>query len=131
MRRGDGRASSGERVIARGPRNYGPNVTRVGALDARGLHAVMPADGATDPDILRTYVTRALGPTLAPAEMVVMDHRRAHKAVGSQQAMTRRGARRLYLPPYSPDLSPIEGVLATITEADAHRWFRHWGYALR
>ena len=49
-----------------------------------------------------------LGPTLAPGDMVVMDHLRAHKAVGIQQALARRGARLLYLPPYSPDLAPIE-----------------------
>jgi transposase len=152
-----GRAPTGERVIGSVPQNYGPNVTVLGALGVHGLHAVMTVDGATDTDVFRTYVTQVLGPTLRPGDIVVMDNLRAHKAVGVQQALARRGARLLYLPPYSPDLSPIEpcwskvktvlrkakartrealdsaitGALATITDADAQGWFRHCGYALR
>jgi transposase len=152
-----GRAPTGERVIGSVPQNYGPNVTVLGALDVHGLHAVMTVDGATDTDVFRTSVKQVLGPTLRPGEIVVMDHLRAPKAVGVQQALARRGARLLYLPPYSPDLSPIEpcwskvktalrtakartrealdsaiaGALATITDADAQGWFRHCGYALR
>jgi transposase len=152
-----GRAPTGERGIGSVPQNYGPKITRLGALGVQGLHAVMTVDGATDTDVCRTYVRQVLGPTLTPGDMVVMDNLRAHKAVGVQQALARRGARLLYLPPYSPDLSPIEpcwskvktvlrkakartrealdmaitGALATITDADAHGWFRHCGYALR
>ena len=152
-----GRAPTGERVIGSVPQNYGPNVTMLGALGVHGLHAVMTVDGATDTDVFRTYVKQVLGPTLRPGDTVVMDNLRAHKAVGVQQALARRGARLLYLPPYSPDLSPIEpcwskvktalrtakartrealdraitGALATITDADAQGWFRHCGYALR
>jgi transposase len=152
-----GRAPTGERVVGSVPQNYGPNVTVLGALDVHGLHAVMTVDGATDTDVFRTYVKQVLGPTLRPGDMVVMDNLRAHKAVGVQQALARRGARLLYLPPYSPDLSPIElcwskvktalrkakartrealdsaitGALASITDADAQGWFRHCGYALR
>jgi transposase len=152
-----GRAPTGERVIGSVPQNYGPNVTMLGALGVHGLHAVMTVDGATDTDVFRTYVKQVLGPTLRPGDIVVMDNLRAHKAVGVQQALARRGARLLYLPPYSPDLSPIEpcwskvktalrtakartrealdraitGALATITDADAQGWFRHCGYALR
>jgi transposase len=152
-----GRAPTGERVIGSVPQNYGPNVTMLGALGVQGLHAVMTVDGATDTDVFRTYVRQVLGPMLTPGEIVVMDNLGAHKAVGVQQALARRGARLLYLPPYSPDLSPIEpcwskvktvlrkakartrealdmaitGALATITDADAHGWFRHCGYALR
>jgi transposase len=152
-----GRAPTGERVVGSVPQNFGPNVTVLGALAVHGLHAVMTIDGATDTDVFRTYVKQVLGPTLRPGDIVVMDNLRAHKAVGVQQALARRGARLLYLPPYSPDLSPIEpcwskvktalrkakartrealdsaitGALATITDADAHGWFRHCGYALR
>jgi transposase len=157
MTRVYGRAPTGERVIGSVPQNYGQNVTMLGALGVQGLHAVMTVDGATDTDVFRTYVRQVLGPTLMPGDIVVMDNLRAHKAVGIQQAMARRGARLLYLPPYSPDLSPIEpcwskvktalrkakarthealdmaitGALATITDADAQGWFRHCGYALR
>jgi transposase len=152
-----GRAPTGERVIGSVPQNYGPNVTVLGALGVHGLHAVMTVDGATGTDVFRTYVKQVLGPTLRPGDIVVMDNLRAHKAVGIQQALARRGARLLYWPPYSPDLSPIEpcwskvktalrtakartrealdtaitAALATITDADAQGWFRHCGYVLR
>jgi transposase len=118
---------------------------------------VMTVDGATDTEGFRTYVTQVLGPTLAPGDIVVMDNLRAHKAVGIQQALARRGARLLYLPPYSPELAPIEprwsklktalrtakartrdaldtaitGALATVTSSDAYGWFLHCGCALR
>jgi transposase len=157
MTRVYGRAPSGERVIGSIPQNYGQNVTMLGAVGVQGLHAVMTVDGATDTDVFRPYVKQVLGPTLTPGDIVVMDNLRAHKAAGVQQAMARRGARLLYLPPSSPDLSPIEpcwskvktvlrtaqartrealdraipGALGPITDADAHGWFRHCGYALR
>jgi transposase len=157
MTRRYGRAPKGERVIGSVPQNYGQNVTMLGALGVYGLQAVMTVDGATDADAFRTYVKRVLGPTLAPGDIVVMDNRRAHKAVGVQQSIARRGARLLYLPPYSPDLSPIEpcwskvktglrkatarlrealdsaitDALAMVTGTDAQGWFRHCGYAVQ
>jgi transposase len=152
-----GRAPTGERGVGHVPQNYGPNVTILGALGVQGLHAVMTVEGATDTDVFRAYVKQVLGPTLMRGDIVVMDNLRAHKAVGIQQTMARRGARLLYLPPYSPDLSPIEpcwskvkaalrkakartrealeraitGSLVTVTPSDAHGWFRHCGYALQ
>jgi transposase len=152
-----GRAPKGERVVGAVPHHSGTHVTMPGALGVQGLQAVMTVDGATDAEVFRTYVKRVLGPTLAPGDIVVMDHLRAHKAVGVQQSIARRGARLLYLPPDSPDLSPIEpcwskvqtglrkakarlrealdsaitDVLATVTQTDAHGWFRHCGYAVQ
>jgi transposase len=152
-----GRAPRGTRVVGNVPQNYGQNVTMLGTLGIQGLQAVMTVEGATDADVFRTYVKRVLGPTLQPGDIVVMDNLRAHKAVGVQQALARRGARLLYLPPYSPDLSPIEPcwskvktalrkakartrealdtaithALPTVTGTDAYSWFRHCGYALR
>jgi transposase len=152
-----GRAPTGERGIGSVPQNYGQNVTMLGALGVEGLQAVMTVDGATDTDVFRAYVKQVLGPTLVPGDIVVMDNLRAHKAVGIQQAIARRGARLLYLPPYSPDLSPIEpcwsklktalrkakarsraaldtaiaAALATVRASDAWGWFRHCGYALQ
>jgi transposase len=152
-----GRAPRGTRVIGHVPQNYGPNVTMLGTLGVQGLQAVMTVEGATDADVFRTYVKRVLGPTLQPGDTVVMDNLRAHKAVGVQQALARRGARLLYLPPYSPDLSPIEPcwskvktalrkakartrdaldttitrALPMVTGTDAQGWFMHCGYALR
>jgi transposase len=151
-----GRAPAGVRVVGSAPQNYGPNVTMLGALSIQGLQAVMTVDGATDADVFRTYVKRVLGPTLAPGDLVVMDNLQAHKAVGVQQAIARRGARLLYLPPYSPDLSPIEPcwskvktalrtakartravldaaiaeAMVTVSPADARHWFNHCGYSV-
>ena len=152
-----GRAPTGERVIGSVPQNYGQNVTILGALGVQGLQAVMTVGGATDTDVFRAYVKQVLGPTLVPGDIVVMDNLRAHKAVGIQQAIARRGARLLYLPPYSPDLSPIEPcwsklktalrkakarsravldtaiaeALSTVHASDAWGWFQHCGYALQ
>ena len=149
-----GRAPTGERVVGSVPQNYGQNVTMLGALGIQGLDAVMTVDGATDAEVFRTYVKQVLGPTLTPGDIVVMDNLQAHKAVGVQQALARRGARLLYLPPYSPDLSPIEPcwsklktarrkakartraaldaaiaeAMATVSHTDAWGWFKHCGY---
>jgi transposase len=151
-----GRALPGERVVGSVPQNYGPNVTMLGTLGIHGLQAVMTVGGGTATEVFRASVKQVLGPTLVPGDIVVMDNLRAHKAAGIQQAIARRGARLLYLPPYSPDLSPIEPcwskvktalrkakarfrealdtaiteALATVTEADAQGWFEHCGYAL-
>jgi transposase len=151
-----GRAPTGERVVGSVPQNYGPNVTVLAALGPQGLHAMMTVAGATDADVFRAYVKHVLGPTLVPGDIVVLDNLRAHKAGGIQQMLARRRVRLLYLPPYSPDLSPIEPcwskvktglrtakartrevldtalsqVLATVTPVDAYNWFRHCGYVL-
>ena len=103
-----GRAPRGTPVIDSVLQNYGSNVTMLGTLGAQGLQAVTTAEGATDAGVFRTYVKRVLGPTLRPGDLVMMDDLLAHKAIGVQQAPGRRGARLLYLPPDSPDLSPIE-----------------------
>jgi transposase len=151
-----GRAPRGERVVGSVPQNYGQNVTVLAALGPQGLHAMMTVEGATDAEVFRAYVKHVLGPTLAPGDIVVLDNLRAHKAVGIQQMLARRRVRLLYLPPYSPDLSPIEPcwskvktglrtakartrealdtalgqALATVTAVDAYNWFRHCGYVL-
>jgi transposase len=112
-----GRAPRGTRVIGSVPQNYGSNVTILGTLGVQGLQAAMTVEGATDTDVFRTYIKRVLGPTLRPDDLVVMDNLRAHKAVGVQQALARRGARLLYLPPYSLDLSPIEPCWSKVKTA--------------
>jgi hypothetical protein len=109
-----GRAPRGERSVGTIPLNYGANITRLGALGVEGLQAVMTVEGATDADVFRTYVKQVLGPTLAPGDIVVLDNLSAHKAPGIQQALARRRTRLLYLPPYSPDLSPMELCLTRL-----------------
>ncbi len=152
-----GRAPPGKRVVGSVPQNYGTNVTMLAALGSDGVTAVMTIDGATDAEVFRAYVGQVLGPTLRPGDIVIMDNLRAHKAAGIREAIEQVDAQLLYLPPYSPDLSPIEPcwsklktslrtakartrealeqaiaqALATITVSDAHGWFHHCGYALQ
>jgi transposase len=152
-----GRAPTGERVIGTVPRNYGENLTLLGALGLQGIQAVMTVEGATDAEVFRAYVKRVLGPTLTPGDIVVMDNLSAHKAAGVQQALARRRARLLFLPPYSPDLSPMElcvsklktalraakartrasldaaiqKALELVTATDAWNWFKHCGYTIQ
>ena len=152
-----GRAPRGERVIGAVPQNYGANVTMLAALGSHGIEAMMTIEGATDTEVFRVYVEQVLRPTLHPGDIVIMDNLRAHKASGIREAIEQIGARLLYLPPYSPDLSPIERcwaklktslrqakartrealdaaiteALITVTAADAHGWFAYSGYALR
>lgn len=151
-----GRAPKGERAIGSVPHNYGENITLLGALGVDGLQAVMTVNGATDAEVFRTYITQVLGPTLVPGDIVVLDNLSAHKATGIQQALARRRVRRIFLPPYSPDLSPMElcvsklktalraakartrealdtavqQAMETVTAVDAQNWFRHCGYVL-
>jgi transposase len=112
-----GRAPAGERAVGSVPQTYGPTVPRLGALGIQGRQAVMTVDGASDAEVFRPDVTPVWGPTLSPGASVVMDHGHAHKAVGGQPAMARRGARRLYWPPDSPALSPIEPGWSTVKTA--------------
>jgi transposase len=157
LTRRDGRAPRGERVVGTVPQNYGVNVTMLAALGRHGVEAVMTRDGATDAEVFRAYVGQGLRPTLRPGDVVLMDHLRANQAAGIREAIAQAGAHVLSLPPYAPDLSPIERcwsklktalrtaqartrealehaivrALATITVADAHSWFHHCGYALQ
>jgi transposase len=138
------------------PRNYGANVTRLGALGPTGLEGLMTVDGATDGAVFQAFVEQGLCPTLHAGDVVVMDNLRAHKVAGSAEAMARCGARLLSLPPSSPDLSPIEqcwskrkaylrrvgarpretleeaitAAMERITAADALAWFAHCGYVV-
>ena len=90
------------------PQNYGANVTMIAALSRHGVDAVMTIDGATDAEVFRAYVGHVLCPTLVPGDIVIMDNLRAHKVAGIRERIEACGAQLIYLPPYSPDLSPIE-----------------------
>lgn len=151
-----GRAARGERATGSTPINYGENITLIGALGSGGLEALLWIEGATDGEVFRAYTERVLCPTLAVGDIVVMDNLGAHKVSGIREAIEGRGAKLIYLPPYSPDLSPIEHcwskvktalrsigartrrklgraikrALETISESDALAWFAHCGYQL-
>ncbi len=152
-----GRAPKGLRAVGAVPRNYGQQVTLLGAMSLAGIGAVMTVEGATDAEVFRAYVKHVLGPTLVPGDIVLLDNLGVHKVSGIQQMLARRRIRLRYLPPYSPDMAPIEScwsklkthlrtvqarardtldaaiaqALATVTPADAHGWFAHCGYAVQ
>ena len=83
-------------------------LTILGAMSTRGMIATMTIEEATDRDIFLAYVEQVLCPALRPGDVVVMDNLSAHKVHGVRQQIEAAGAELLYLPPYSPDLNPIE-----------------------
>ena len=105
--RRDGRTSGGQRVAAAVPLRNGPNGTIVAALSAQGVEAVMELDGAVNTASFAVYLEQVLGPGLQPGDVVVLDNLSVHKADGLAALVEARGARLLYLPPYSPDFTPI------------------------
>jgi transposase len=149
-----GRAAPGERVAEGVPQNYGENLTMLAAIGLDGLQAPMTVNGAVDGAVFLTYVRGVLAPTLSAGDIVVMDNLKAHKVAGVREAIEARGARVEYLPPYSPDLNPIEKcwskvktylrkakartrealeaalkeALLLVTVSDARAWFAHCGY---
>jgi len=108
MTRRYGRAPRGKRCIDSAPHGHGETTTFVGALRRRRLTAPMVADGPMDGEMFLAYVRQFLCPTLQPGDSVILDNLSSHKVGGVEEAITATGARVLYLPPYSPDLNPIE-----------------------
>ena len=126
-------------------------MTILGAMSLNGIIAMMTIEEPTDTDIFLAYIEHLLYPVLKPGDVVVMDNLSAHKAPAVREWIEKAGAELLYLPPYSPDLNPIEKAWAklkqllraamarskdtleqAITEAlpfitpdNAQAWFRH------
>ena len=109
-----GRAAKGARLKAQAPFGHWKTMTFVAALRCTGLSAPWLLDSAMDGDAFRTYVEHVLAPTLKPGDIVVMDNLPAHKVAGIRAAIEARGAQLFYLPPYSPDLNPIELIFAKL-----------------
>jgi transposase len=125
-------------------------LTILGALAHTGMLAVMTVEAATDREVFLTYLEQVLCPRLRPGHVVIMDNLSAHKVAGVRERIEETGAALLYLPPYSPDLNPIEKawsklkqklramearsvqaldhaieqLLPTLTPQDAQAWFR-------
>lgn len=112
MTRPRGRAPRGERVIDSVPHGHWKTSTFLAALRSTGLTAPLVVDGAINGAIFLSWVQQQLVPTLHLGDIVVMDNLSAHKVAGVREAITAAGARVLYLPPYSPDLNPIETVFS-------------------
>ncbi len=114
MARRYGRAPRGRRLVARVPHGHWKTTTFLAALRHDGLSAPCVFDGPIDGDSFRAYVEQCLAPTLVEGEVVMMDNLGSHKVAGVREAIEARGASVLYLPPYSPDLNPIEQVFAKL-----------------
>ena len=114
MARRYGRARRGRRVVAAVPHGHWKTTTFLAALRHDGLSAPCVFDGAINGARFLAYIEQALAPTLRAGDIVVMDNLSAHKVQGVRAAIAATGARLLYLPPYSPDLNPIEQAFAKL-----------------
>lgn len=109
-----GRAPRGQRCPGSAPYCHWQVTTFVGALRRGRIGAPMLIDEPMDGDVFLAYVEQVLVPTLSPGETVILDNLGSHKVAGVQQAIQNAGATVLYLPPYSPDLNPIENFFAKL-----------------
>jgi transposase len=144
----------GERAYCSVPRNRGKNTTLLASMSMEGMGPSLAVEGTTSATVFETYVKKVLAPTLRPGQIVVMDNLSAHKGARVGDLVAQRGCELVYLPPYSPDLNPIEeafskmkGIvrraearsrealieaigraLEAITSRDARGFFGHCGY---
>jgi transposase len=151
-----GRALRGVRLRASVPHGHWKLLTIIAAMTLRGVQAAMTIDAATDSDVFGAFVEQVLVPTLRPGQVVIMDNLPAHKVGWIVEMIERAKCRVIFLPPYSPDYSPIEpmwskvkqllrsiaartvaalhGAVATalsaVTESDCRGYFHHCGYTL-
>ena len=148
------RAPKGKRAPGCIPRNRGKNMTLMASLSLQGLGESLILDGAANTEVFEIYVEQILAPSLQPGQMVIMENLRIQKGNKVRQLIEARGCQVLFLPAYSPDLSPIEEAfskvkavlrrigartrealqealehaLTTVSASDASGWFSHCGY---
>ena len=104
----------GERAHAKAPRNWGKNVTLLASITVGGLGPCLAVEGPTTREVFETYLKRVLAPALCPGQTVVVDNLSAHKGGRVKEIVEGRGCELVYLPPYSPDLNPIEQAFSKI-----------------
>jgi transposase len=104
----------GQRLVAAVPHGHWKTSTFIAGLRTDGLSAPMVVDGAVNGDIFLAYVEQVLAPTLTVGDIVIMDNLSSHKVTGVREMIEARSATLLYLPPYSPDLNPIEQAFAKL-----------------
>jgi transposase len=110
------RGLGGARIHEAAPQGHWKILTILGAMSLRGMIATMTIEEATDADIFLAYLEQVLCPALKPGDVVVMDNLSAHKVDQVRQQIEAEGAELLYLPPYSPDLNPIEKAWAKLKQ---------------
>lgn len=114
MTRRYGRCPSNRRLVAKAPYGHWKTTTFVAGLRKSGITAPLVRDGPMTGAAFRAYAEQFLAPALKPGDVIVMDNLSAHKAASIRQAIESVGASVLYLPPYNPDLDPIEQLFAKI-----------------
>jgi transposase len=114
MTRKYGRSKRGSRLVASVPHGHWKTTTFIGALRCTGLTAPIVVDGPINGQSFLAYVGQALVPTLKRGDIVVLDNLSSHKVDGVREAIEAAGAEVRYLPPYSPDLNPIEQIFAKL-----------------
>ena len=155
MTRPRGRAPRGQRLLDKVPHGHWKTTTFLAALRCSGLTAPLVIDGGINGALFLKWVKQELVPTLRKGDIVVMDNLSSHKVAGVRDAIAVAGARVLFLPPYSPDLNPIETVFSKFkwiirsmkersiealweacgkvselfTEEECRRHFQHCGYS--
>ncbi len=144
----------GERAFVSVPRNWGKNVTLLASMSLEGMGPCLAVEGSTTTEVFEAYLEHVLAPTLRAGQVVVMDNLTAHKGERVRELIGSGGCELLYLPPYSPDLNPIEEAFAklkgllrkaearsrevliealgraleALTARDARSYFEHRGY---
>ena len=114
MTRSHGRAPRGQRLIAKVPRRRWRTLTFLAALRHDRIDAPCVLDGPVDGPSFLAYVEQILVPALKPGDIVVMDNLGSHKSKAVRRAIRKAGAKLFFLPPYSPDLNPIEQAFAKL-----------------
>ena len=109
-----GRAPRGKRLVDAVPHGHWKTSTFIGALRCDAVTATGVFDGAINGELFLAYVEQVLVPTLRPGDVVIMDNLRSHKVAGVREAIEAAGASLLFIPPYSPDLNPIEQAFAKL-----------------
>lgn len=151
-----GRSRRGTRLRARVPHGHWKLLTVLAAISVSGVVVAATVDAATDGDVFLAWVRECLLPALVPGKVVVMDNLASHHVAGVRKLVEGAGCRVVYLPPYSPDLSPIEACFSKVknavrsmaprtvdeagrsvaqafglvTPGDCHGFFRGCGYTL-
>ncbi|MCP4902872.1 MAG: IS630 family transposase [bacterium] len=111
-----GRAARGERLIDKSPHGHWQTTTLIAALGIGGILCSTVVDGAVNGDIFEAFIEHVLVAELKPGDVVVMDNLSSHKRQRTRELIEAVGAELAYLPPYSPDLNPIEMVFSKIKE---------------
>ena len=112
MARRYGRCLKGQRLLCKEPFGHWKTTSFTAALRHDGITAPLVLDGSMNGEIFRAYVEQFLVPTLKKDDIVIMDNLPSHKVAGIREAIENAGAKLLYLPPYSPDINPIEQVFS-------------------